>query len=327
MKNLFLGLGAAALIMSSVSCGSGANTESSASNDSCVVDNDSLMIALGAGMGSGVVNQLNSIPDSLPIKTKISKEEIIKGIEYVLAIDTANMGMQAGLSMGMQLAGQIAQLEQLGAKIDRKKVLEELKKAIMQDSTTMEEIQKHNLFMQMAQNKLQMAKLEQAPEAIQGKKAGEAFINKKKQEDPEIKTTASGLSYKIINEGTGAKPTNNQYVKVKYTGKLINDTVFDDSKGEAREFPVAGVVPGFSEGLKLLGVGGKAILYIPGNLGYGPQGQPAAGIGPNQTLVFEVELVEVKEQPQPQQPQFTGKIDPNKKNLTNVKPQVKAATK
>ena len=323
MKKLFLGLGAAALIMSSVSCGSGTKTESSASNDSSVVDNDSLIIALGAGMGSGIATQINSIPDSLPIKAKISKDEIIKGIEYVLAIDTANMGMQAGLSMGMQLAGQIVQLEQLGAKIDRKKVLEELKKAIMQDSTSMEEIQKYNTFMQMAQGKLQMAKLEQAPEAIQGKKAGEAFINKKKQEDPAIKTTASGLSYKIINEGTGAKPTDTQYVKVKYTGKLINDTVFDDSKGEAREFPVAGVVPGFSEGLKLLGVGGKAILYIPGKLGYGPQGQPQAGIGPNQTLVFEVELVEVKEQPQ--QPQgLPGNVV---KGQSAQKPQVKPATK
>ena len=323
MKKLFLGLGAAALIMSSVSCGSGAKTESSASNDSSVVDNDSLIVALGAGMGSGFVVQYNSIPDTLPIKAKISKDEIIKGIEYILTIDTANMGMQAGISMGMQLAGQIAQLEQLGAKIDRKKVLDELKKAIMQDSTSMEEIQKYNTFMQMAQGKLQMAKLEQAPEAIQGKKAGEAFINKKKQEDPAIKTTASGLSYKIINEGTGAKPTDTQYVKVKYTGKLINDTVFDDSKGEAREFPVAGVVPGFSEGLKLLGVGGKAILYIPGKLGYGPQGQPQAGIGPNQTLVFEVELVEVKEQPQ--QPQgLPGNVV---KGQSAQKPQVKPATK
>ena len=67
MKKLFLGLGAAALIMSSVSCGSGAKTESSASNDSSVVDNDSLIIALGAGMGSGIATQINSIPDSLPI--------------------------------------------------------------------------------------------------------------------------------------------------------------------------------------------------------------------------------------------------------------------
>ena len=124
MKKLFLGLGAAALIMSSVSCGSGTKTESSASNDSSVVDNDSLIVALGAGMGSGFVVQYNSIPDTLPIKAKISKDEIIKGIEYILTIDTANMGMQAGISMGMQLAGQIAQLEQLGAKIDRKKVLD-----------------------------------------------------------------------------------------------------------------------------------------------------------------------------------------------------------
>ena len=100
-------------------------------------------------------------------------------------------------------------------------------------------------------------------------------------------------------EGVGEKATDDDFVKVKYVGKLINDTVFDDSKGEAREFPVKGVVPGFAEGLKLLGKGGKATLYIPGKLGYGVQGQPAAGIGPNQMLVFEVEITEINNESKP----------------------------
>ena len=103
-------------------------------------------------------------------------------------------------------------------------------------------------------------------------------------------TTKSGLSYKIIEKGYGSKITDDDYVDVAYKGYLIDGTVFDDSNGEYREFKVNDVVPGFAEGLKLLNKGGKAIFYIPGNLGYGVKGQPYAGIGPNEMLIFEVEI-------------------------------------
>lgn len=302
MKKFILGMSAVALMFTTSCCG-GSQCGNSA-NDSCVIDNDSLAIAIGAGMGSGIANQFNQIPDS--IKAKISKEAIVKSVEYVLSLDTADNGYMAGLNMGMQLAGQIQYMEQMGAKVDRKLVAKEFKKAIMNDSVDMAVINGHNNTLQVMSGKLQaeqqrkhLEALEQSVEAIQGTKTGEAFINNKKQEDPEIKTTASGLSYKIINEGEGEKATDEDFVKVIYVGKLINDTVFDDSKGEAREFPVRGVVPGFAEGLKLLGKGGKAILYIPGKLGYGVQGQPAAGIGRNQMLVFEVEVTEINKESKP----------------------------
>ena len=302
MKKIILGMGAVALMFTTSCCG-GSQCGNSA-NDSCVIDNDSLAVAIGAGMGSGIANQYNQVPDS--IKAKLSKEAIIKSVEYVLSLDTADNGYMAGLNMGMQLAGQIQYMEQMGAKVDRKLVAKEFKKAIMNDSVDMEVITGYNNTLQLMSGKLQaeqqrkkMEALEQSVEAIQGTKTGEAYINNKKQEDPEIKTTESGLSYKIINEGEGEKATDEDFVKVIYVGKLINDTVFDDSKGEAREFPVRGVVPGFAEGLKLLGKGGKAIFYIPGKLGYGVQGQPAAGIGRNQMLVFEVEVTEINKESKP----------------------------
>ena len=330
MKKLFLGLGAAALIISSVSCGSGETTTTS--NDSCIVNGDSVSIALGASLGGDVANEIHRIPDSVPMKAKLSKDEIIKGVEYILSLDTANMGYQAGLSMGLKLAGQISQFEQQGVKVDRKKVIAEFSNTLKKDSVSMEELSKGQQFLQFSQIRLgeeaqkkRLAQLEKSPEAIQATKTGEAFINKKKQEDPEIKTSASGLSYKIINEGTGNKATDASLVKVKYKGKLINDTVFDDSKGEAREFPVAGVFPGFGEGLKLLGKGGKAIFYIPGKLGYGVQGQPAAKIGPNQTLIFEVEVVEINEAPKAQVPGQPVKATPAEapKKETKAAPQKK----
>ena len=77
-----------------------------------------------------------------------------------------------------------------------------------------------------------------------------------------------------------------------YKGMLIDGTEFDSSK-EPVEFPVTGVIAGFSEGLQLMNKGGKAIFYIPGDLGYGVDGAPGAGIGPNSTLIFEVELIDI----------------------------------
>ena len=116
-------MGALALILTT-SCG-GSQCGNSA-NDSCVINNDSLAIAIGAGMGSGIANQFNQIPDS--IKAKISKEAAVKSVEYILDLDTADNGYMAGIQMGMQLAGQIQYMEQMGAKVDRELVAKEFKK-------------------------------------------------------------------------------------------------------------------------------------------------------------------------------------------------------
>ena len=274
------------------------NYQSQLSDYSSISDS-TLTVAIGAGMGGSVNNQIKTITDSAYL-AKLSKDEVVKGVDYVLVVDKDNEGRFAGLGIGLQLIQQLQYFEKEGVKINRELVIEQFEKALMQDSVPMAEIEKHSQFIEATSNSLQQEKarkleeeLEKSPEAIQGTKTGEAFINKKKQEDAEIKTTASGLSYKIINEGEGAKATDNDYVKVIYKGSLIDGTVFDDSNGEAREFPVSGVVSGFAEGIKLLGKGGKAILYIPGKLAYGAQGQPYAGIGPNQMLIFEVEVTDI----------------------------------
>ena len=110
-----------------------------------------------------------------------------------------------------------------------------------------------------------------------------------------VKTTASGLQYVITKEGTGKQPAASSMVKVHYTGKLLDGMVFDSSveRGEPIEFPLNQVIPGWTEGLQLMKEGSKATLYIPSQLGYGEQGVPGT-IPPHSTLIFDVELIEVK---------------------------------
>lgn len=123
-------------------------------------------------------------------------------------------------------------------------------------------------------------------------KAGEEFLleNAKRAE---VKTTASGLQYEVLTEGSGAKPASTDTVTVHYTGKLIDGTVFDSSveRGEPATFGVTQVIPGWVEALQLMSEGAKYRLYIPSQLAYGPQG--AGPIGPNQTLIFDVELISI----------------------------------
>ena len=109
--------------------------------------------------------------------------------------------------------------------------------------------------------------------------------------------TSSGLAYKVIKKGNGKEhPSAASNVTVHYTGKLIDGTIFDSSvkRGEPVTFPLNKVIPGWTEGVQLMVVGDKWTFIIPSNLAYGSRGIPQAGIGPNATLIFEVELLEIK---------------------------------
>lgn len=124
--------------------------------------------------------------------------------------------------------------------------------------------------------------------------AGKAFLAENAKRS-EVKTTASGLQYEVIAEGDGNKPSANNTVKVHYTGSLIDGTVFDSSvqRGEPMVFGVTQVIPGWVEALQMMTVGSKWRLFIPSELAYGANG---AGniIGPNATLIFEVELLGIE---------------------------------
>ena len=129
--------------------------------------------------------------------------------------------------------------------------------------------------------------------ADKNKGAGEAYLAANKSKEG-VKTTASGLQYKVITEGKGPKPKATDTVKVNYRGTLVDGTEFDSSykRGEPVTFPVNGVIPGWTEALQLMPVGSKWQLVIPAALAYGEQAPP--GIGPNATLVFDVELLGIE---------------------------------
>jgi len=102
------------------------------------------------------------------------------------------------------------------------------------------------------------------------------------------------LQYEVLKEGTGAHPKASDTVKVDYVGTLLDGTKFDSSidRGQPAEFPLDGVIPGWTEGIQLMKVGGKTRFYIPSNLAYGQSGAGGV-IGPNSTLVFEVDLLDI----------------------------------
>ena len=125
------------------------------------------------------------------------------------------------------------------------------------------------------------------------RKEGEAFLGENKKKEGVI-TLPSGLQYKVIKPGEGKKPQRSANVTTHYKGMLIDGTEFDSSyrRGQPASFPVSGVIPGWTEALQLMEAGAKWQLFVPSNLAYGERGAGNV-IGPNATLIFEIELISV----------------------------------
>jgi len=151
--------------------------------------------------------------------------------------------------------------------------------------TVMQEFQKKQIAKQEADFKAK---------ADKNKADSEKFLAENAKAEG-VKTTDSGLQYKVVTEGKGAKPKAEDTVEVNYRGTLVDGTEFDSSykRGQSATFPVSGVIPGWTEALQLMPVGSKFELAIPSDLAYGPGGAGGV-IGPNSALKFEVELIAIK---------------------------------
>ncbi|HSZ61839.1 MAG TPA: FKBP-type peptidyl-prolyl cis-trans isomerase [Terriglobales bacterium] len=197
-----------------------------------------------------------------------------------------------GMNIGNGLGGN---LKKQGIEVDWNIVAKGLKDAIAGGKTQLTE-EEAQAVLKEVQTEVQKQQQEKMKEASDKNKAdGEAFLAANKGKDGVV-TLPDGLQYKILTAGTGPKPAATDSVVCNYRGTLINGTEFDSSykRGQPATFGVSQVIKGWTEALQLMPVGSKWQLFIPSNLAYGPRGA-GAEIGPDSTLVFEVELLSIQD--------------------------------
>lgn len=150
------------------------------------------------------------------------------------------------------------------------------------------------VFQELQKKNMQTQQQQQSDQAAPNRAKGQEYASKQMAENPGMKKTASGLVYLAVKEGSGKKPGPESIVDVKYTGMLIDGTIFDQSVDKPATFGVNQVIPGWTEGLQLMSEGSVYKLIIPAELAYGNNPPPQTPIQAGSTLVFEVELVKVK---------------------------------
>ncbi len=194
-------------------------------------------------------------------------------------------------TLGMNISASVLQLP---LDVDKEIVIACVTDLLRGGQPQIEQPEYHKI-MQDFQKKLQEAAAEQKRKAGEANaEAGKKFLEENAKKDG-VKTTASGLQYQVIQEGQGENPAAADVVKVHYEGTLISGQIFDSSikRGEPVEFPLNQVIPGWTEGVQLMKPGAKYRFFIPSALAYGERGAGEM-IGPNSTLIFDVELIEIK---------------------------------
>ena len=196
--------------------------------------------------------------------------------------------------VGMQVGSSLTQIKD---EIDMAVVIKAMEATLKGDKPLLTQEQVMEIQKNFAQRLQAKRETEMKLAATKNQTEGEAFLAKNKSAAG-VKSTASGLQYKVVTEGKGPKPAPTDQVKVHYTGTLLDGTKFDSSvdRGQPAQFALNAVIPGWTEGLQLMPVGSKYTFWIPSALAYGDRGTPGP-IGPNATLKFEVELLEIVKAP------------------------------
>ncbi|MCX7562731.1 FKBP-type peptidyl-prolyl cis-trans isomerase [Xanthomonadaceae bacterium XH05] len=200
---------------------------------------------------------------------------------------------KASYMVGMQIGGS---LQQIKDEIDLPILFQAIETALKGGTPLLSQEEAGAVQQAFAERLQAKHAAEQQAAATKNKQEGEAFLASNKSKAG-VKTTASGLQYQVITEGKGPKPAATDTVSVHYTGTLLDGTKFDSSvdRGQPATFALNAVIPGWTEALQLMPVGSKYTLWLPSELAYGDRGTPGP-IGPNATLKFEVELLEIVKQ-------------------------------
>jgi FKBP-type peptidyl-prolyl cis-trans isomerase FklB len=249
---------------------------------------------LMAGMllvGSGYSQTQQTPPAKAPATTTTKPHTATAAKPRAAAAPLTTQKDKFSYALGMNLG---TSLHRQSVPVDPNILLRGLKDALAGGKTELTEDQAKAALTEV-QNQIRQKQQAQMQEAGQmNKKEGDAFLAANKTKDGVV-TLPSGLQYKILTAGTGPKPTSADSVVCNYRGTLINGTEFDSSykRGQPATFPVSGVIKGWTEALPLMPVGSKWQLFVPPDLAYGDRA-PGPEIGPNSTLIFEVELLSIQ---------------------------------
>lgn len=292
MKKLIYGA-AVALLIGAASCGKSDGSADGGKFFSASAT-DSLLTSFGELVGSSMNER---VAQQMVHDSTFSKEVFIKALQAAMAADSSDAYMN-GYITGLQVQQQLKSFHRMGIDVDPAVVLKAIKKNFLTDSLPSSiEMQMLNGTFRMWTDSLDRAQRTYAidlkkssEEAIANAAKGKDFIAAKVASDS-LQTTPSGMAYKVISAGDAEKLTPDSRPILKVVARTADGRVFEQY--DKRQTRLAGVVPGLQEGLLLLGKGGHAVFYIPGELAYGVEAPDRLGLGMNEAVVYDVEVVDV----------------------------------
>ncbi|MEZ4930589.1 MAG: FKBP-type peptidyl-prolyl cis-trans isomerase [Saprospiraceae bacterium] len=313
MKNLIFLFSAILLMAFCIACGGGENETGGSKNGAALVSEmDSMCYAIGTSFsksvsgqqlsldggqvakgymecksGSSYINEDNARQETGRLQQAYRMKQSTSPDGTVKDFDFDSLSYAIGSSYFLQL-------KSLGMELNDEALLQGIKDNLQEGGGLLDDLQVRSLLQRFRAISEKAQDEKNAVAAAENLAKGKAFMEEKAKEEG-VKSTPSGLHYKVLKSAQGKSPTAANTVSVHYEGRLIDGTVFDSSiaRGQPIEFSLGGVIKGWTEGLQLMKVGEKFQFYIPADLAYGNRGS-APKIGPGETLIFDVELLDVK---------------------------------
>lgn len=294
MKKIFVAALGCIALLGAASCDNSAKSSKEYTPEQTAFG-DSVAAALGHVSAANELAQLNRMWDNLTEEQRanFSKDQFVKGLELVLNTDTTDLAYLNGIYAGLNLYNpMIGSAEQADCPVEPAKVIAAFKEIYLKDTisqaTLMTYTQEYHDINSKVRSRADVKKAAEKAQQIEANgKAGKDYIAT--LADKGYETTESGLVYKIENAGDANKITPSDQISIRYVGRHVNGEIFDQTTDKPFDCQPSNFIPGFAEGLQLIGKGGKITLVIPGNLGYGDMGA-APRIAPNETLIFEISV-------------------------------------